>query len=75
MGAAAHDLSIIGLFMQADWIVKAYQWMRNSGYIGAAFLWNLDYNVTQPSMTVFPADPEKANGTAVMVRAVITSPS
>ena len=34
---------------QADWIVKAYQWMRNSGYIGAAFLWNLDYNLTQPS--------------------------
>lgn len=34
---------------QADWIVKAYSIMRNSGYVGAAFLWNLDYNATQGS--------------------------
>jgi hypothetical protein len=25
------------------------------------------HNVTQPSLTVYPADPEKANGTAVII--------
>ena len=34
--------------MQANYIVRAYQMMKNLGYVGAAFLWCLDYNVTQP---------------------------
>ena len=34
---------------QADYIVRAYQKMKSLGYVGAAFLWCLDYNVTQPS--------------------------
>lgn len=29
---------------QADWSVQAYQIMANSGYVGVAFLWNLNYN-------------------------------
>ncbi len=33
---------------QADYIVRAYQIMRNWGFVGVAFLWNLNYNVTHP---------------------------
>jgi len=33
---------------QAQWTVRAYQMMRNWGFIGPAFLWNLNYNVSQP---------------------------
>lgn len=29
---------------QAQWIVDAFRIMANSGYVGAAFLWNLNYN-------------------------------
>lgn len=29
---------------QAQWIVDAYRMMANSGYVGVAFLWNLNYN-------------------------------
>ncbi len=28
---------------QAQWTVEAYQYMRNSGKVGAAFLWNLNF--------------------------------
>jgi hypothetical protein len=35
--------------MQADYIVRAFQKMKSLGYVGPAFLWCLDYNVTQPS--------------------------
>jgi uncharacterized protein YraI len=35
--------------MQAQYIVGAYQKMKSMGYVGPAFLWCLDYNVTQPS--------------------------
>ena len=35
--------------MQADYIVRAYQKMKSLGFVGTAFLWCLDYNVTQPS--------------------------
>lgn len=28
---------------QAKWLVEAYQLMKQMGYIGAAFLWNLDF--------------------------------
>ena len=34
---------------QADYIVRAYQMAKNWGWVGPMFLWNLDYNVTQPS--------------------------
>jgi hypothetical protein len=30
---------------QADWTVEAYQYMRSSGKVGAAFLWNLNFRV------------------------------
>ncbi|MGQ9841002.1 MAG: SH3 domain-containing protein [Anaerolineae bacterium] len=33
---------------QADYIVRAYQLMRNWDFVGVAFLWNLNYNVTHP---------------------------
>ncbi len=33
---------------QADYIVRAYQMMRDWGWVGVPFLWNLNYNVTQP---------------------------
>ncbi len=33
---------------QAQWTVRAYQIMRGWGFVGPAFLWNLNYNVTQP---------------------------
>lgn len=29
---------------QAQWITDAFRIMANSGYVGAAFLWNLNYN-------------------------------
>jgi len=35
--------------MQADYIVRGYQKMKSLGYVGVAFLWCLDYNVTQSS--------------------------
>ncbi len=28
---------------QAQWLVKAYQMMKSYGYVGVAFLWNLDF--------------------------------
>lgn len=34
---------------QARWIVEAYQWGKNIGWVGPMFLWNLDYGVTAPS--------------------------
>ena len=34
---------------QADYIVRAYQMAKSWGWVGPMFLWNLDYNVTQPS--------------------------
>ncbi|MER2600161.1 MAG: SH3 domain-containing protein [Caldilineales bacterium] len=33
---------------QANYIIRAYQMMRNWGWVGPAFLWNLNYNVTHP---------------------------
>ncbi len=33
---------------QGEYIVRAYQMMRNWGFVGVAFLWNLDYNITNP---------------------------
>ena len=30
---------------QAEWSVEAFQYMRNSGYVSAAFLWNLNFRV------------------------------
>jgi hypothetical protein len=29
---------------QANWTTEAYRIMANSGYVGVAFLWNLNYN-------------------------------
>lgn len=34
---------------QAQFIVQAYQLAKSWGWVGPMFLWNLDYNVTQPS--------------------------
>jgi hypothetical protein len=31
---------------QARWIVEAYQWAKQQGWVGPMFLWNLDYGVT-----------------------------
>ena len=33
---------------QGEYIVRAYEMMRNWGFVGVAFLWNLNYNVTAP---------------------------
>ncbi len=33
---------------QAAYIVRAYEMMRNWGWVGVPFLWNLNYNVTHP---------------------------
>jgi hypothetical protein len=33
---------------QANWTVRAYQLMRGWGFVGPAFLWNLNFNVTNP---------------------------
>ena len=33
---------------QAKWIVEAYQWAKQQGWVGPMFLWNLDYGVTAP---------------------------
>jgi hypothetical protein len=33
---------------QAAYIARAFEMMRNWGFVGVAFLWNLNYNVTQP---------------------------
>jgi hypothetical protein len=30
---------------QAEWTVEAFQYMRNSGKVGAAFLWNLNFRI------------------------------
>jgi len=34
---------------QGEYIVRAYQMMRDWGFVGVAFLWNLNYNVSQPA--------------------------
>ena len=31
---------------QAQWVVQAYQWSKQQGWVGPMFLWNLDYGVT-----------------------------
>ncbi len=31
---------------QAQWIVEAYQWGKQQGWVGPMFLWNLDYGLT-----------------------------
>ena len=33
---------------QGEYIAHAYQMMKNWGFVGVAFLWNLNYNQTQP---------------------------
>ena len=33
---------------QAEWTVRAYQMMKSWGFVGTAFLWNLNYGVTNP---------------------------
>ncbi|MDH7484698.1 MAG: cellulase family glycosylhydrolase [Anaerolineae bacterium] len=33
---------------QADFTVRAYQMMKNWGFVGTAFLWNLNYEVVAP---------------------------
>ncbi|MBI1879827.1 MAG: cellulase family glycosylhydrolase [Chloroflexi bacterium] len=33
---------------QAQWIVEAYQWAKEQGWVGPMVLGNLDYNVTEP---------------------------
>ena len=33
---------------QAQWITTAYQWGKNTGWVGPMILWNLDYGVTAP---------------------------
>ena len=36
------------LEQQAQWIVQAYQMAKSWGWVGAMFLWNLDYGVNYP---------------------------
>jgi hypothetical protein len=33
---------------QADWTVQSYKLMKQWGFVGVAFLWNLNYSVTAP---------------------------
>ena len=33
---------------QANYTVRAYQLMKSWGWVGPAFLWNLNFNVTNP---------------------------
>lgn len=33
---------------QARWTAEFYQWMRNTGYVGPAMLWNLNFGITNP---------------------------
>ncbi len=33
---------------QGEYIVRAYQMMKSWGFVGVAFLWNLNYNVSAP---------------------------
>ena len=33
---------------QARWTAEFYQMMRNWGFVGPAFLWNLNFNITNP---------------------------
>jgi hypothetical protein len=33
---------------QAQWMVEAYQWAKNQGWVGPMILWNLDYSLTIP---------------------------
>ena len=33
---------------QARWTVEFYQWMKRTGYVGVAFLWNLNFSMTNP---------------------------
>lgn len=33
---------------QGEYIVRAYQMMKSWGFVGVAFLWNLNYNQTRP---------------------------
>jgi hypothetical protein len=28
--------------------VEFYQWMKSTGYVGVAFLWNLNFSMTNP---------------------------
>ena len=35
---------------QAAWTVEFYQWMKSTGYVGPAFLWNLNYGMTHPAL-------------------------
>jgi hypothetical protein len=34
---------------QAAWTARAYEVLRSSGFVGAAFLWNLDGAVSNPN--------------------------
>jgi len=33
---------------QAQWIIEALQWAESQNWVGAMFLWNLDYGLTAP---------------------------
>ena len=33
---------------QARWTVQFYQWMKSTGYVGVATLWNLNFSMTNP---------------------------
>ena len=33
---------------QARWTAEFYQWMRGTGYVGPALLWNLNFGITNP---------------------------
>jgi hypothetical protein len=33
---------------QARWTVEFYQWMKSTGYVGTAILWNLNFSMTNP---------------------------
>jgi hypothetical protein len=37
---------------QANWTVQAYELLRASGYVGAAFLWNLDGAPSNPNTSI-----------------------
>jgi hypothetical protein len=37
---------------QAEWIVDAYRWAESQDWVGAMFLWNLDYSQTAPGIAL-----------------------
>jgi len=51
---------------QARWTVEFYQWMKRTGYVGAAFLWNLNFSMTNPGTELMQWSIVDQNGTPTL---------